>query len=323
MRGGPVVQRCGKLGATRGSDSHLRGCTLRGVNPVVAMLSTWTFAPVPATALIVAGAAYLRGVSAISAQHQGRPWPRRYTVCFLGGLVVLWVVILGPVGAYDDTFFWMHMVQHIALLVVVGPLLLLGAPALLLLRVSSRGVRRDYLVPVLHSRVVRWLSRPVVGVPLFAGVLLGSHFTPFYEYAINHPLIHDYVEHPAYLMVSLIMFYPLLPISPAPHLVPHGVRVAALFAVTVPMVVTGFFIYTSQYLLYAHYGSVGRPFGPGPRLDQEIAGGLMWAGSMAIQPVWVVMAMVEWLASERRVAQRIDLDTMRRFLGARPPGGQG
>lgn len=240
----------------------------------------------------------------------------------MGGLVVLWTVILGPVGAYDDTFFWMHMVQHMALLVLVGPLLLLGAPVLLLLRVNSRRVRREWIIPILHSRLVSWLTRPVVGVALFAVVLLGTHFTPFYEYAIDHPLVHDYVEHPAYVMVSLMLFYPLLPISPAPQPVPHGIRVAVLLAVTVPMVATGFFIYTSQYLLYPHYGLVDRPFGPGPLLDQEIAGAIMWAGSMAIQPLWVVMAMFEWLASERRLAQRIDLHTMRRLIGAPPPGGQ-
>lgn len=290
------------------------------MNPVLTVLGTWTFSPLPATVLAVSGATYLQGAKMVSAQHPDKPWPRRYTASFLGGLAVLWIVILGPVGAYDDTFFWMHMLQHIGLLVLAGPLLLLGAPVLLLLRVSSRGVRRERILPVLHSRVVHGLTQPFVGVPLFSAVLLGSHFTPFYEYAIDHPLIHDYLEHPAYLTVSLILFYPLLPISPAPHLVPHGARVVALFAVTVPMVATGFFIYTSQYVLYSHYATVERPFGPRPLLDQEISGAIMWAGSMVIQVVWVVIAMLEWLASERRLAQRIDLDTMRRLVGAPPPG---
>lgn len=284
------------------------------------VLGTWTFEPVPGTAMILASGAYVWAAAEVTARHPEKTWPIQYTASFMGGMAVLWIVILGPVGAYDDIFLWLHMVQHVAILVLVGPLILLGAPVLLILRVSSRGIRRALIIPVLHSTVLGWLTRPAVGVVIFSVVLLGSHFTPFYNYALEHPVVHNYVEHPVYLAASLILFYPLLPVNPSPRPVPHGLRVAALFSIAVPMVVTGFFIYTSRSLLYPYYGDVGRPFGPGPLLDQEIGGAIMWVGSMVIQPVWVVLAMLEWLASERRLAQRIDLDTMRRLSGAPPKG---
>jgi putative copper resistance protein D len=202
------------------------------------------------------------------------------------------------------------MVQHIVLMMLAAPLLLLGSPVLLILRVSSRGFRRRYVVPVLRSHAVAWLTHPVVSWLLFAGVLTGTHFSPFFNYALRHPLVHDYVEHPLYLGVALLFYYPLLAGNPAPvRLSPAG-RSISLFLMMAPETMTGFFIYASRYLLYPYYGTVPRSFGPNPLTDQQLAGSLMWAGSMLIDSVWVTIAVVEWLRSEERRSHRIDLETL-------------
>ena len=220
------------------------------------------------------------------------------------------MVLLGPIGAYDDIFFWSHMVQHLVLMMLAAPLLLLGNPVLLLLRVSSREFRHAYIVPVLRSRAVLGLTHPVVGWLIFAGVLMGTHFSPFFNYALNHPLVHDYVEHTLYLGAALIYYYPLLGHNSAPRHVNPGVRVISLFTMMLPETMTGFFIYASNYLLYPFYGHVVRPFGPGPLTDQQLAGSLMWAGSMLIDSVWVALAVLEWLHSEERRSHRLDLETL-------------
>ena len=133
------------------------------------------------------------------ARDPDHPWRRRQTISFLAGLALCWFVLLGPVGYYDDTFFWAHMVQHVALMMIIAPLLLLGSPVLLLLRASTPSFRRAWVLPVLRGRVLMTLTRPLVGWLLFAGVLVGTHFSPFYEFSLEHPLVHEYVEHPLYL----------------------------------------------------------------------------------------------------------------------------
>ena len=273
-------------------------------------LTTWSFDPVLGTGLLAAAAGYLWGVGRARTRLPGQPWPRRYTASFLAGLALCWFVLLGPVGAYDDTFFWAHMVQHIALMMLIGPLLLLGAPVLLLLRASTPAVRRRWIVPVLHGRVVGVLTRPAVGWLLFAGVLVGTHFSPFYEFALDHPAVHHYVEHPLYLGAALVYYYPLLGAGPGPLRIPRGLAAASLFAMMFPETMTGFFIYSSSYLLYPSYGRTPRPFGPGPLVDQQFGGALMWGGSMVIDSVWVVFAVLAWLRSERRLAARIDAQTL-------------
>jgi cytochrome c oxidase assembly factor CtaG len=288
------------------------------VHDVLTFFGTWTFDPVLGTGLIACAAAYFWAVRTLGRSSPG--WPRRYSACFFSGLALTWFVLLGPVGAYDDVFFWAHMTQHLALMMVAGPLLLLGAPVLLLLRVSSRNFRHHYVVPVLRSRAVAAVTHPVVSWLLFAGVLIGTHFSGFYNYALQHPLIHDYVEHPLYLGVALIYYYPLLSPNPVPNRLPYALRAVSLALMMVPEAMSGFFIYASGYVRYPYYLTVHRPFGPGPLKDQQFGGALMWAGSMIVDSAWVAMAVHEWLRSEERLAHRLDLETLAEStLPARQP----
>lgn len=273
-------------------------------------LGSWTFDPVLGPVLVGLAVAYLWAARRIDRRSPDHPWSRGATVSFLSALALCWFVLLGPVGSYDDTFFWAHMVQHIALMMLIGPLLLYGAPVLLILRLSTRAFRRRRLLPVLRSRVLTTLTRPVVGWVLFAGVLVGTHFTPFYEFALEHPLVHQYVEHPLYLGAGLVYYYPLLGANPGPLRVPYGIRALSLFGMMFPETMTGFFIYGSRYLMFPWFATVARPFGPGPLADQQLGGALMWGGSMIIDSVWLVVAVMAWLRSEGRLATRIDVQTM-------------
>jgi putative membrane protein len=280
------------------------------VSHLLEFLGTWTLAPLPAAGIAAAAVLYVLGVRRLGRSGRGPTWPRWRTASFFGGLVLVWIVVLGPVGAFDDTFFWAHMVQHVVLMMLAAPLLLLGSPVLLALRTSSRRTRHTLLVPFLRSRPVMTLTHPVVSWVLFAAVLMGTHFSPFYEYSLRHPAVHDFVEHPLYLIVALLYYYPLLPGNPSAQRVAPAFRALSLFLMMLPETMTGFFIYASDYLLYPFYGTVHRPFGPDALTDQQLAGALMWSGSMLIDSVWVTLAVLEWLKSEERRAHRMDVETL-------------
>src|SRR5258708_5727589 len=66
---------------------------------------------------------------------------------FFAGIVSLWIAIGSPVEAFDDVSFSVHMVQHLLLMAVAPPLILLGAPTLPLLRGLPR--------PIAHGAVGR------------------------------------------------------------------------------------------------------------------------------------------------------------------------
>lgn len=281
------------------------------------VVTAWVFAPVPILVAALAIALYLHGVMTV---RGARPtgWERWRTATFVAGVLSGLFAIVGPVGALDDVSFTAHMVQHLLLMMVAAPLVVLGAPVLLLLEASSPGFRRRWLVPALRSSTARWLMLPVVGWALFAGTILGSHFSPFYNYAIEHPFAHDYVEHPLYLLAALVFYYPLIGANPVPSGPSPLGRVISLFLMAGPMSMTGFFIYTARAVMYPAYVSADRPLGPDPLSDQQMAGALMWCIGMLLEVGWVALAIPVWLRAEERKARRLD----QTVVGTRPAGVQ-
>jgi putative copper resistance protein D len=278
------------------------------VGHVWEFLSTWTWEPVPVVAILAVAAAYLAGARRVTRQNPSRPWPTRCSMTFGLGLVVIVLATLGPVGSYDDDFFWAHMTQHILLMMLAAPLLLLGEPVLLLLRASSREFRHDVVVPVLHSRVVRFLTHPVVGWLVFAGVLVGVHFTGFFEFALEHPAVHNYVEHPLYLGAGLLYFYPLLGVGPGAAAMPPFAKVVSLFLMMIPEATVGFAIYMARNVLYPFYSAVDeRPWGPSTALDdQRLGGAFMWSSAMIFDAIWISVAVWGWMRAEEHKAVRVD-----------------
>jgi putative copper resistance protein D len=272
------------------------------------LLTTWTFAPVLAATLSVVTAAYLMGARSVTRDHPTQPWPVQSVAFFIAGMLTILVATLGPIGSYDDDFFWAHMTQHILLMMLAAPLLLLGEPVLLVLRVSTPAFRRRVVLPVLHSRVVRFVTHPVVSWLIFAGVLFGTHFTGFFEYALEHPLVHDYVEHPLYLGAGLVYFYSLVGTNPGAAAMPPFAKVVSLFLMMLPEVVVGFAIYMAGGVLYPFYDTVDeRPWGPSTALDdQRLGGALMWSSAMIFDALWISVAVWAWMQAEEHKAKRVD-----------------
>lgn len=271
------------------------------------LIFTWQFAPVITGTVLASIVAYVWAARSVSRRHPLQPWPTWPTVSFVAGMAILLYVTAGSVGAYDDEFFWAHMVQHIVLMMLVAPLLVLGEPVLLLLRVCRPQFRRRYVVPVLRSRLVRVVTNPVLTWLVFAGVLFGTHFTAFFEYSLTHPLVHDYIEHTLYLGAGLLYYYPLLGVSPGASALPPFAKVVSLFLMMIPEAVVGFAIYTAGSVLFPFYETVDRPWGPSTALlDQRLGGAFMWSAGMIFHAVWISVAVWEWFTAEGVKARRID-----------------
>jgi cytochrome c oxidase assembly factor CtaG len=277
------------------------------------LLSGWAWTLLPAIALTVTAAAYLAATARVDRRQ---PWPASRTAYFLAGTATLWIAILGPPGYFDDVFFYAHMTQHILLTMVAAPLLVLGDPVLLGLRVASRPVRKRWLVPLYRSKVVEVLTNPVLGWFLFVGVMAVTHIPSVYDYALTHPLVHDYVEHPLYLASALLYFYPLLAATSGRRNVAYGIRAISLFTMMIPTAFIGFFIYARPHLAYPFYAHVDRPFGPDPLTDQQLSGALMWSSAMILGAVWFCVVGLRWLQAEERRSHRVDRAVARSVTAA-------
>ncbi len=287
---------------------------------VLGALTAWTFEAHVILPLVAAALIWWRTVVAVDRAHPANRVPRFRSWAWYGGLLALFVALCSPIATFDTTLFAAHMVQHLLIAMVAAPLLVLAAPITLLLRISSPGTRRRVILPVLHSWPMRVISHPVVTWVLFAGVMWASHFSFLFDAALENELWHI-VEHALYLGVALLFWWPAVGADPSPWRLPHAVRVGYLFLGMPQSSFLGLAIFSAPAVLYTHYATVERSWGPTPLADQELAGGLMWVVGDLLFLIAMLLAVWVWLRAEeaegRRVDAQLDRETARATHAAR------
>ena len=190
-----------------------------------------------------------------------------------------WIAIASPLDTLDSLLLIAHMTQHLILMSVVPPLLLLGAPAVPLLRGLPQSALRDGLgpffrTPALH-RVVHLLTHPVFAWLAMNIAYIGWHVPPAYELALRSPGWHE-VEHACFLVTSLLFWFPVIQPWPSES---HGSRWAMLpYLVGADLVNTALaaFLTFAGRVIYPSYANGPRIFGLSALGDQVAAGALMW-----------------------------------------------
>src|SRR5262245_5376779 len=100
------------------------------------LLFSWHVEPVVAIGLLVAVVAWLWIVRRVARMHPGNGVAAWRSAAFFGGLFAVAVALMSGIERYDTTLFSIHMVQHLLLMLVAGPLLVLAAPVTQLLRAT-------------------------------------------------------------------------------------------------------------------------------------------------------------------------------------------
>ena len=276
------------------------------VAPSPAMLvDGWSFNVDVWLPVLLAGLAYWKARDLVNERHPANPVPRWRLWSWLAGLAAIVLALASPIEFYDTTLFAVHMVQHLLLMMVAAPLLALAAPITLLLRVSSPDARRHWILPVLHSRVVRVVSYPLVAWGLFAGVMWFTHFSPIFDAALDDLTLHR-LEHVLFLATALLFWWPVVGADPSPHRMGYPAR---LFYLALGMPLSSFLglvIFSAQTVLYQHYVTLVRDWGPTPLVDQQWAGGIMWAGGDLAFVVALLLTVAAWLRHEERENLRED-----------------
>ena len=271
---------------------------------VVDLLTSWSFDLSLQVPLLAVLGAYLWAVRHVNAAHPANPVPRGRVAAFVAGIAVIEIALASVVERYDTTLFSVHMVQHILLTLVAAPLLALGAPITLLLRVVRGEFRRRWLLPVLHSRAVRVLAFPVVAWVAFAGVMWASHFSPLFDEALEQPLLHQF-EHLLYMGSALLFWWPVVGADPAPWRMALPARMLYVFLQMPQNTFLALAIYSAATPLYPHYATLDLPW-VSALDDQRLAGGLMWIGGDALFLFAVISLIAAWMRKEERDAPRED-----------------
>ena len=270
------------------------------------LLSQAVPALLPLLLVLVPGLLYLYGVRRLGAR--GDAWPVGRTLSFLlGGLGTIAFATMSGLAAYDTSLFAAHMVQHMLLSMVATVFLALGAPITLALRLLPRRPRRAVLA-VLHSRVARAVSFPLLPWALFVASPFALYFSGWYEATLGDPLLHELL-HLHFIAVGALFFWPLLGIDPVPGRGGHGFRLL-LVGTTLPFhAFLGVAIMSVEpdgrgLLAGEHYlplhGLAQSVY------QQQVGGGLLWASGDIIGLLFLGVLVTQWMRASEREAQRED-----------------
>jgi cytochrome c oxidase assembly factor CtaG len=253
--------------------------------------------------LLVAAALYLYGAYRMRAR--GDRWPVSRTLAFVGGgLGSIAAVTVSGIEAYDTTLISVHMVQHMVLAMIAPIFLALGAPVTLALRTLPTTSRRR-LLAVLHSRVAKVLTFPLVAFGIFIVNPFVLYFGGLYRITLENPLVHELV-HTHFIVTGCLFFWPLLGLDPLPGRWPYPGR-ALLMVLSVPFhTVLGLTIMQSKVLLGGDWYPNLHLSWMDPFADQQAAGGILWAGGEVVSVTMLGVLVMQWMRQSEREAIRTD-----------------
>ena len=263
-----------------------------------AVLLAWTFDLLPLAGIVGGAVGYAWLVRRVAQRHPRNLVPRYRHWAWAGGLAAATLALLSPVETYSGTLLTVHMVQHLLLQMVAAPLFLVAAPVTLLLRaVGPRS--RARILAVLHSWPVRAVMYPLVAWLVFAAVNWGVHLSPLYDAALEDEGLHV-VEHVVMFGAALLFWFPVVGADPGPWRLPYPIRLFYLFLAMPQNSFLGVAILNAGEVLYPHYATVVRDWGPDPLVDQQAAGTLMWVWGDLTFLLAMLLVIVAWVREEER-----------------------
>jgi putative membrane protein len=228
--------------------------------------------------------------------------PRGLRLAGWGGIVVLALALGPPLDVWAATNLAAHMVQHVVLLTIAPPLLVIGRVPETIVRSTSARVQ---------ERVVTSLRAVLGAAPLLLWTTLALalqtaalgvwHVPAIYDAAAAHAPLHA-AEHLTFLLTGVAFWWLVARAG-------TGAAVITIFVASLPGTLLGALMTLSTATWYPRYatGSVTRAL-----QDQQLAGVVMWAvGGMAYVAAGAAL-FVMWLRDlERRSPARVTLEPLR------------
>ena len=256
-------------------------------NPSIAsVLTQWSFDPSIVLGVVLTATIYTIGIRELAHRgRQGRSVSRRHVVYFALGLLSIVLAFESPIDLLSDQLLTIHMVQHVLLLLIAPPLLLLGKPIPVLVVGAPRPLVRwlagSHARSSWFRRCTRLLISPFLAWPLFFGILLAWHLPALYDAALTNSGIH-LLEHICFLGTGILFWWVIIQPLPGRPRLAYGWRVLYLFASMLPGTGLGLLFIVMATPIYPFYAVLPRLWGISVLDDQALAGNIMMVGGDAI-----------------------------------------
>ena len=197
---------------------------------------------------------------------------------FFVGLLMVWVGLASPLSFLDQDLLTAHMVQHLLLMTLAPPLILLGAPFKLLPQRPAQRLAKVIARP-LSGAPMRQMSRmflhPAVGWLGASATLVVWHIPSIFMFGLQSDFWHG-IEQASFLVAGLLFWWPVIEPSRNDLKWPESSILLYLFLATLPCdILSGFLVFCDR-VVYPVYLSSPRSSGLSALEDQQCAGALMW-----------------------------------------------
>jgi putative membrane protein len=259
--------------------------------------SAWITEPFAAVALGAFALAYGLGLERVWRRAGAGHGIRRSTARYFGlGFLLLALVLLSPLHALGETLFSAHMTQHVLLMTIAAPLLVLGRPLLVMLWALPRRARR-LVGRGLRSRVGagtwRVLSQPVVAWSIHALALWTWHIGVLYDASVRLRWVHA-AQHATFFLAAMLFWWVL--VFRLRGRAGAGIGVLYLFTTAVHASILGALLTFSSAPWYAAYATSTVSWGLTPLEDLQLGGLIMWIPGGLPYLLALLIVMSRWLA---------------------------
>jgi cytochrome c oxidase assembly factor CtaG len=240
----------------------------------------------------------------------GRPrsrLDRTRSAYFYAGLVVILIALASPIDSLSDKLFWVHMIQHVLILGVAAPLIVLGAPWNSIWRPLPLGFRRSDARTIGRSgwaaplrALGRLLSAPIPAWIAYNVNLAVWHIPAAYDAAVGNRAIHD-LEHTTFLLFGVLLWAQVIDSPPLRARLNQFGRIVYVVAASIPgwlIALVLVFATSPLYPIYAHLRH--RPGGISALVDQQLAGGMMLVPGSLAMTIYVFVQIYRWLDADEK-----------------------
>lgn len=240
-------------------------------------------------------------------QRRGAPLATSWRlVSYLAGWLVIFVALTSGIDAYSSMFFFVHMIQHLLLIMVAPPLLWLGQPY----AIGAWGLPRVLRLELGSwlgketplRRFLRFIGRPGLAWLVMVVVTWVWHDGSMYDLSLRLDWVHD-LEHVTFFITGLYFWWLVIGASPRVYRFTPITRALFLLASVPPNALLGVSIALAEEPIYTYYESVPRLWGITVIQDQQWGGILMWVwGSMMYMMAALISAAIYFIEEEKKKA---------------------
>jgi putative membrane protein len=236
----------------------------------------------------------------VAGRRRSRQLPWR-ECAFALSLVTILVALDSPVEREADSWFWVHMLQHVLLMMVAAPLFVVAAPWMRMWRAFPLRFRRVVARAVVKSprmswlrRFAKWMGTPLAGWILFNGDLALWHVPSLYDLTLRNTAVH-YVEHVTFLVFGVLFWVQVIDSQPFHSQLNDFRRAVYTTAGAFASWLLAIVLALSPHALYPL--NTGR-HGLSAYSDQQLAAGVMLGPGSIPYAIVVIYCLYAWLGSD-------------------------